>query len=404
MVLAVSIPRLAGSLNGHPPDAEDVGPSFPEAVPLLDAQSSPPALLCGAFAHENINLLVADGGVGKTTTLLHIIGALAAGAAPFDSLPAPDRPQRVLIVSGEDGIGHLQNRLEAFIAGHGWDRELVRRNVLALALEPDAMLDTDEGQRLLAFNIELGTVDVVCFDPLADLMQGNDADNADAKAVNRFLHAQVREGRTVFLAHHVTKPSEGKGKVHRVRGATSWYNAARAVWWLEGADGGLRMECLKLSAARRLEVLELSLQVEGEAGTWSRATLTAPGQGWGVVDRLELTPSAQKALHTLSLCPDEPLSFSAWKARAGISDTSLTDARRQLLDAGYVQPIETGRKHAGRPVHSYEATPQGLAALASQRRNAEATPDQRRPMLAKLNAATPTPPIGGRQADGSVLE
>ena len=55
-----------------------------------------------------------------------------------------------------------------------------------------------------------------------------------------------RLGTAVLIVHHLTKPKDGYSGAHRVRGAGSWANAARAVYLLDTKDGGLLMTCEKL--------------------------------------------------------------------------------------------------------------------------------------------------------------
>lgn len=345
---------------------------FPEAVPLLEVKGTPPALLAERFADRNITLLVADGGAGKTTVCLHLAAALATGSAPFEALPATD-PRRVLFVSAEDGAAKLRNRAEAFLVGHGWDVALARANLHVLALEPDVRLDTTLGQAILAANVEAVAAEVIMLDPLADLMEGDDAANRDAKLVAGFLRRLVRDGQTVFVAHHVSKPSEGRGKVHRVRGASAWFNAARAVWWLESeGHGALTMECLKLSDSEKPATIELRLTAtlhSDNAANWAHATLKAPGQGgsYAVTHRHTLKPSEHTLLSTLRDA-GESLSFSALVARSGLSDNATNTGQRRLADLGLIEKAPTGRRIAARPVYAYSITSLGLAQLAEETR------------------------------------
>src|SRR5690606_35568539 len=100
-----------------------VSESLPPATRALDAPPcEPPEWIIGdVWPAGEVGLIVGDGGAFKSSAALHIAGAIAGGYQVFERFSTVRRP--VLIVSAEDSASVILMRLEAFIAGHSWDRE-----------------------------------------------------------------------------------------------------------------------------------------------------------------------------------------------------------------------------------------------------------------------------------------
>jgi hypothetical protein len=218
------------------------------------------------------HLFVGAGGEGKTTLLLGLAGAVAGGYRAydaFDTVPAP-----VYIVSEEDAAAIVLNRLEAMCEGHGWDRDRVLGNVHVLA-QAGASLNNARWQDHLIAEVRRTGAKLCILDNLAELTTGQENVNDDAKAVNRFIRRlMAATAAAVAVIHHAGKPAEGKRKIDRVRGASAYVAAARAVYWLERHAEGVAVETLKYNRGRPPAPFVVSLDVEESApGTWLSAQL-----------------------------------------------------------------------------------------------------------------------------------
>lgn len=116
------------------PDDAPATPGLPRAIRLLDAEEEPlPVWLVTNLlpAREPV-LFAGEGGSMKTTILLHLAVAVAAGGLVFGLHPVV--AGSVLIVSGEDSLGVIQNRVRAIAKGHGWAWERVAAHLHIIAL------------------------------------------------------------------------------------------------------------------------------------------------------------------------------------------------------------------------------------------------------------------------------
>ena len=339
---------------------------YPAFQPLWDAISLPPQWLATDFLlASEYTLLVGDGGSFKTTVMLSIAAAVAGGYPVLDGFPTP-APRPVLLISGEDSTGVLQNRLRAITAGHGWDPAPIRANLLALALEGVQLGDAG-WQRYLRQQCDQHQAVLLCCDPLADLLQDDENDNSRARPIVQWFRALNAEGTAVLLCHHYGKATEHKQGVARTRGASAWTNAARAIYTVEGKDGGHWLGCGKMSRFERPAARELRIQItsaETNRAVWTEATvaLAHPPGDWRVTDRRELTQSERTALVALDQFPDESLSWSRWLGVADLSQSTLGRVIPRLKELGYVAGNRAGT-HAGRPTFSYQVTESGRFAL-----------------------------------------
>lgn len=343
--------------NGHPPTEE----SLPAAIPLREAGSGEPiAWLLDRLVLEDLNMFAGDGGQGKTTLLLAVLGAIAAGAPAFNTFGSGRSGRPVLLVSEEDGESVLRNRLEALTRGHGWSLAAVLENVHVLALAGARLDDLAWQLHLVAEARRVGAA-AVGFDPLTDLMTGDDGKNHDAKSVIQFFRSLVRQRIAVLVTHHVTKPAEGVNKIHRVRGASSWFNAARAVWWCEARDTGYVLECLKLSRAERPKPIALHRSVAVDAANeavWREAKIVTitDAAAAGLLGDAEL--AVLEALARSINNPNVTELRNLVRGR-GLSNPEIDAARDGLRALDYVN-WESGANRA----KIYSITESGRLALA----------------------------------------
>ena len=280
-------PSAVASTNGGsratPPETEEET-KLPLAVSALDAEApeTPTFSISGFLLDREIHLLVSDGGEGKTTLALAIAGSMAGGYNLFDMREFKvAKPGPVLFVSEEDGIGVLQNRLEALIRGHGWDRERVLSSVYLIAQEGTS-LDASAWCAHILAEVERIGARLLVLDPLAELTSAAENSNDDTKPLVRFFReitAKTLAG--VLVLHHAGKKVEGKRKLDRIRGASALNAAARAIYFLESMEIGIAIECLKMSRAekpRRFVVKRVIESAPENRAMWMSARLTYQSQ------------------------------------------------------------------------------------------------------------------------------
>lgn len=321
-------PIAAGPAAGNEP--EDT--PLPSAICALDAPPAEPVAwtVDGLVLAQEITLLVADGGVGKTTAALAIAGAVAGGALAFDYLDFTTVPAPVLFVSEEDPAGVLLNRLEALIAGHGWDRQAVLSQVHLLTLAGVRLTDLRWQVHLVSEARRVGA-GLIVLDPLVELTDGDESSNTEQRPVIRFCRALIRAtGAAVVVVHHAGKAVEGKRKLDRIRGASAWGAAARSIYFCDPHEDGMTVDCLKLSRAKVPPPFVLERHVtesDEQEGTWASATLRFKTAAAAGQDRAE-----RWLLGQLEHAGDR-LNTSELKALAkgsGISAADVSSALRQL--------------------------------------------------------------------------
>ena len=227
-------------------------PELPLATCLLTAEEAEPPRnhVEGILLEADLNLWASDGGAGKSGNSLHVAGSVINGLPAFGN-PAfrVNKLGPVLYVSEEDGLGVIKNRMEALARGEGWDVEHTLSNFYTFAREGTSLDSEMWKAHLLNAIKELG-VALVIFDPYSELTSANENSNTENKPIVRFFRQITNEtGATVLVNHHLSKPSEGKRKLDRIRGFSALRDAARLVMFLERTDLGTSFECLKMSRA-----------------------------------------------------------------------------------------------------------------------------------------------------------
>ena len=229
----------------------------------------------GLMLANDLTAFVGEGDSGKSTLLYHLAAAIASGQPAFNHFAVPT-PGPVLIVSGgEDDAALMVNRITAMCRAHGWSDVLPRVHVF------DEGMNLDNPACEARITTALQDLRAVAFfcDPLADLLgdQAEENSNTDARRITRALRRITVASRTACgLVHHASKPSEGKSKGHRVRGASAWLNATRLTWWVEKSDGGMVLEPVKANRlARRLPHRILrTVATEADGLTWRACHLS----------------------------------------------------------------------------------------------------------------------------------
>ncbi|HUE96837.1 MAG TPA: AAA family ATPase [Longimicrobiaceae bacterium] len=265
-----------------PADEEEPGgpapatSDLPTAIPAIDVQPDelPVQDFDGWDASAEINLIVSDGGVGKTTAALGIAGAAAAGCAAFDRFPCRNKGSS-LYISEEDSGGILRNHLEALCEGHGWSFPDVLPRVHLLC-NAGVRLDQAHWQRHVLQEVERIGAGRVFIDNWYDQLGGEENSNSDVRPVIQFLRKLVT-ATTVYVLAHAGKAGPDKRKIDRIRGASALYSAARVVYFLESDDRGIAVQPLKFSRGELPKRFVLARTVETDpdnAVVWRSARLS----------------------------------------------------------------------------------------------------------------------------------
>ena len=193
----------------------------------------PGFLQCG-----EVTLLAGQGGVGKSLHAWAIGVAVALGVG-FGWWPAPERPRRVLCLSGEDdqdeiarrvavacqSIGHKMGELEDnFIV---WGRQDIR---LATKNQETGGVGVSKLWQSVKDAVRQLNVGLLIVDPLIRVGQGfAENDNVDMDLLFRCLQALVAGRDCALLVDDHFAKSGGADDQNAVRGASAKVNAARCA-------------------------------------------------------------------------------------------------------------------------------------------------------------------------------
>lgn len=190
------------------------------------------------------------GGLGKTRLALWMIVCQITGRE-WCGLPTRGAPQRAVIFSGENGIPRWKHDLERmYQCLTESERELVDRHLLILALtaddDTDLTLDNPDTARRLKITLKKEAPGIVIFDPLADMLAGDENKAADVVASLRILRNVVRSScptAAVLLIHHsrtgaanVAQAGDNFNAGNFGRGSKTIYSAVRSEIQLAPQD------------------------------------------------------------------------------------------------------------------------------------------------------------------------
>lgn len=270
---------------------EEPPAAYPTATCALNPPPSVPIkwLIQDLWTASEIGFLVGDGGSYKSTTALHMALAVAGGYKVFGRFDT-GAGAPVFIVSEEDPASVLQNRIEAMLRGHGWNRERTLPNVHYFALE-GAKLTDPAWKAHLRSEVERLAPALVVLDPLAELVDGDENSNTEMRAVIQAARYICRpSGAAPMFVHHAGKAGEGKRKIDRIRGASAFFNAARNLYFLESADGAIAVECVKLSRGVKPLPFVVRPVIESDPqnhATWTLARFEFESAADAAMDRAE---------------------------------------------------------------------------------------------------------------------
>jgi hypothetical protein len=225
----------------------EVGPNWLEERlpprPALLTRAGKPWLIQG-----KVGLLLAEGGMGKTWTLLQLAVAVATGGKLFDTLEATKG--RVLVALGEEDRDEVRRRLFDVVKALGlsdYERAEVKRNltVIGLAGHDTAILTRGEkGEPVPSKKFETlraalkaaGSWKCIMLDPWSR-WGGPDVEidnHAATRGIELLEQLTALEGDpTVLVAHHVRKAGKdgaaSGGSADDGRGASGLKDGARWV-------------------------------------------------------------------------------------------------------------------------------------------------------------------------------
>lgn len=319
-------------------DAPHPSPALPRAIRLLDADDEPPPVwqITNMIPAREPVLFAGAGGSMKTTIALHIAVATAAGGCVFGQHPVEAAP--VLIVSGEDPLGVLQNRIRAIAKGHGWAWERVAANLHIIALADTDLAGNAWRAHLLA-EVERTGARLVILDPLTDLIACEENSASDMAPVMATWRALAKAGATPILVHHAGKKVEGKSLIDMIRGSSKIPNTSRCTFFAEATDAGVLLHNLKQSRGAKLPpfvvTAEISTAPENSA-VWTSARFTRT-----TVRKAERSAAAVQLLELIT--EQAGRSGSELQKLAGVSRRALTDALGELEREGQIYAVDGPR-------------------------------------------------------------
>lgn len=235
---------------------------MPPREPILDP----------ILTERSLAMLHAWRGVGKTWAVLSMALAIAGGGTCFHWKAV--RPRRVLLIDGEMPAVALQDRLTQLIRGAlpplstdaGDNLQIIASDRQGNGL-PD--LASRKGQEVIAATVE--GADVIILDNLSTLfgIRENEAD--DFAAVNAYLIALRRAGKSVIVVHHQGKGGQQRGSSRKEDVLDLVLALRRPEGYCpeEGARFIVEIEKARGLMGEALKSFEVQLTVSEEAARWT---------------------------------------------------------------------------------------------------------------------------------------
>lgn len=269
---------------------------------------------------EAVHTIFSPGGTGKTIFALWTEGEVIKKGG------------KVLYVDAENGGKHILRLCRAY----GWSLEFMRESFIYM-YQPDINKGNCE---IWADTLYYHKPDLVIFDSLADFLSVDGFKENDAVDVTEWmrLYAQpVKDGGgAALILDHVAKDVNTKGP----RGSTAKRNAVDAAWKLEAkklfnkeATGRIelfpdkdRFGELPSTKSFRIGRGDIEGQLICEPITTSEE---------GMEEEPLLTNNQKKALGAIDTSL-VGLTYTEWRERSGLADTSFQTAKKYLVKHGYV--------------------------------------------------------------------
>lgn len=203
-----------------------LGPEMVDMAPVhwidFQAEQDESVYYCGdILMEETVNILVADGGVGKTTLVTQLCLALASGM-PFLSFPCT-APINVLLLEAEGARSLYRKRSGKAAATLGIKDYYVNPR---WTIQSKWMSDFNAGGMVVEDQIRRSGAKVVVMDTLGYFLgEGDENSSKDWKQKIMFPLRRLRAmyGCAFILLHHEGKPGEMKFGHHKGRGSSAMF-------------------------------------------------------------------------------------------------------------------------------------------------------------------------------------
>ncbi len=186
-----------------------------------------------------INLLVAEGGAGKSSLTL----VEAISIATNRNLLGLGRlvQGNVLVINNEDDDNEFDRRIGAICIHYGIDTAELKNRLFVrsgyekpvkVAEEHDRLVTASTDVKALIDYIECKNIEVVIFDPYISTHDSNENDNSSIdKVVQQFKHIAAKTNVAIRLVHHTRKNgnshTNSAGDIEIARGASALKDGAR---------------------------------------------------------------------------------------------------------------------------------------------------------------------------------
>ena len=351
--------------------------------PTRDGHPCAPCAGDGLLPLGKAGLIVADGGVGKTMSLVALAVAIVAGRRWLGHFEVDHeaRRGRVLLALAEEDAEELHRRL--YDAAEAYELDAAERArvaaqvvVLPLAGRPVSLVQVGDDRRTMRGSPELAALlellqrdagphgwSLVGLDPFSRWgAEESETDNAIATrtmtAAESLLEVPGRP--TVLLAHHASQQGIMTGNV-TARGVTGIRNAARweGVFWAEGGSVWFRQK--KSNYSRPMleeEALRLvrgpggllRVPTEAEAAAYQAAAEERQGAkdaaNNAAKDARQAARLAELVERVVSVASTEPRSIARLAAAAEMRQEDAQPAVRRA--------VHIGRLVAGWPERGHE--------------------------------------------------
>lgn len=210
------------------------------AIGQRDIATIPPTpwLTEGLLLYGDVTTIGGRGGSGKSLLAWQIVCSVATGK-PMAWWPAPERPRKVLVISGEDSVDEIERRVSAACQSMGISRADLGDNFLVwnhrsirLALKDDktgkvTLTDLWRGIRWAVENLGVG---LIVLDPLIKGSSGFEESRNDHMDELYGLVRDLLEGYecAALTVDHFSKGGSG-GDQASIRGASAKVDASRVA-------------------------------------------------------------------------------------------------------------------------------------------------------------------------------
>lgn len=229
-----------------------LGPEMSEMAPVhwidFQAEQDESVYYCGnILMEETVNILVADGGVGKTTLVTQLCLALASGT-PFLGFKC-ESPINVLLLEAEGSRSLYRKRSSLAAASLGIKDYYVNPR---WTIQSRWMSDFNAGGMVVEDQIRRSGAKVVVMDTLGYFL--GEGDENSSKDWKQKIMVPLRRLRAMYgcafiLLHHEGKPGESKFGHHKGRGTSAMFG---------DVDTWLGMESLQFTPDEQEKLARLS--------------------------------------------------------------------------------------------------------------------------------------------------